>query len=372
MCIMSASVMLPNTPQTSTRSAGTAPAYDAVVPASAHSTSMPAGACARAVAASSGSSSTSRPRTSAAARVIRRARRGGRGPRPRTCSRPGSGRAARRRARPGCTAAPWRAGARAGCRAGRTPCATRASRAGVRHRTESSHDLSRRSVGNRVARQGSRSRASSRTPSSSSSAVGCTATTRSACDVGEICDIGPIGVKATNSLDEICALDADAVVYSPVMASTRDVIQLLESGKNVVTPVGWIYPGRHARRRRAAGRVPRRATSTLHGTGINPGGITERFPLMLSALCRDITPRARRGVLRHPQLPDRHGRARGHAVRQGPRDRGQEPDDRDPRARVHAVDRHGLRRARLDARPGEDLEARVGGRDASTWTRRSA
>ncbi len=27
---------------------------------------------------------------------------------------------------------------------------------------------------------------------------------------------------------------------------------------------------------------------TLHGTGINPGGITERFPLMLSALCRDI------------------------------------------------------------------------------------
>ena len=55
-------------------------------------------------------------------------------------------------------------------------------------------------------------------------------------DVGEICDIGPIGVKATNSLDEICALDADAVVYSPVMASTRDVIRLLESGKNVVTP----------------------------------------------------------------------------------------------------------------------------------------
>ncbi|HEV7524774.1 MAG TPA: dihydrodipicolinate reductase, partial [Acidimicrobiia bacterium] len=56
-------------------------------------------------------------------------------------------------------------------------------------------------------------------------------------DVGEICGIGAIGVKATNSLDEICALDADAVVYSPVMASTRDVIRLLESGKNVVTPV---------------------------------------------------------------------------------------------------------------------------------------
>ncbi len=27
---------------------------------------------------------------------------------------------------------------------------------------------------------------------------------------------------------------------------------------------------------------------TLHGTGINPGGITERFPLMVSGLCRNI------------------------------------------------------------------------------------
>ena len=106
-------------------------------------------------------------------------------------------------------------------------------------------------------------------------------------DVGELCEIGPIGVQATGSIDEICALDADAVVYSPVMASTRDVIRLLESGKNVVTPVGWIYPGD------SPGVAALQAAcmtghATLHGTGINPGGITERFPLMLSALCRDI------------------------------------------------------------------------------------
>jgi len=106
-------------------------------------------------------------------------------------------------------------------------------------------------------------------------------------DVGELCDLDPIGVCATGSIDEICALDADAVVYSPVMASTRDVIRLLESGKNVVTPVGWIYPGdtpgvAALQAACIAGRA------TLHGTGINPGGITERFPLMLSALCRNI------------------------------------------------------------------------------------
>jgi hypothetical protein len=106
-------------------------------------------------------------------------------------------------------------------------------------------------------------------------------------DVGEICELGPIGVKATGSIDDICALDADAVVYAPVLASTRDVIRLLESGKNVVTPVGWIYPGD------TPGVAALQAAclsgkTTLHGTGINPGGITERFPLMLSALCRNI------------------------------------------------------------------------------------
>jgi hypothetical protein len=106
-------------------------------------------------------------------------------------------------------------------------------------------------------------------------------------DVGELCGVGALGVRATNSLDDICEIDADAVVYAPVLASTRDVIRLLESGKNVVTPVGWIYPGNTpgvAALQAAclAGHV------TLHGTGINPGGITERFPLMLSALCREV------------------------------------------------------------------------------------
>jgi hypothetical protein len=106
-------------------------------------------------------------------------------------------------------------------------------------------------------------------------------------DVGEICDLDPIGVPATGSIDDICALDADAVVYAPVLASTRDVIRLLESGKNVVTPVGWIYPG-DTPGVAALQAACLTGNTTLHGTGINPGGITERFPLMLSALCRDI------------------------------------------------------------------------------------
>ncbi|MDP2775980.1 MAG: diacylglycerol kinase, partial [Nocardioides sp.] len=58
-------------------------------------------------------------------------------------------------------------------------------------------------------------------------------------DVGEIIGTGPVGVVATNQVDEILALEADCVVYTPLVGDTAEVTALLRSGKNVVTPVGW-------------------------------------------------------------------------------------------------------------------------------------
>jgi hypothetical protein len=106
-------------------------------------------------------------------------------------------------------------------------------------------------------------------------------------DVGEICGLGPIGVTATDDVDEILALDADCVVYSPMLANPPDVVRLLASGKNVVTPVGWVYPFR-SHDLAAIEAACREGGSSLHGTGINPGGITEQLPLVLSAFCTDI------------------------------------------------------------------------------------
>ena len=63
-------------------------------------------------------------------------------------------------------------------------------------------------------------------------------------DVGEICGLAPVGVEATDDRDAVLALEADCVIYSPMLADPADVIALLESGKNVVTPVGWVYPFR--------------------------------------------------------------------------------------------------------------------------------
>jgi 2,4-diaminopentanoate dehydrogenase len=106
-------------------------------------------------------------------------------------------------------------------------------------------------------------------------------------DVATLVGRQPVGVEATTEVDELLALDADCVLYSPLFADPTVVTRILESGKNVVTPLGWFYPPPDERARFDA--VCRASGVTLHGTGIHPGGITERFPLVLSALVGSVT-----------------------------------------------------------------------------------
>ena len=106
-------------------------------------------------------------------------------------------------------------------------------------------------------------------------------------DVGALCDMEPLGIMATCDIDALLNTAADCVLYSPIMADPAVVVQILASGKNVVTPLNWFYPGK--RDVSALEQACMRGNSTLHGTGIHPGGITERFPLMISALSSAIT-----------------------------------------------------------------------------------
>ena len=106
-------------------------------------------------------------------------------------------------------------------------------------------------------------------------------------DVGELIGRGPIGIEATSDVEAILALDADCVVYAPILGDSSIVSRLLRSGKNVVTPVGWWYPKRIDTT--DVETACKDGGATLHGTGIHPGGITERFPLMVSSLSRAIT-----------------------------------------------------------------------------------
>jgi hypothetical protein len=106
-------------------------------------------------------------------------------------------------------------------------------------------------------------------------------------DLGILVGRPPTGVTATNNMESLLATDADCVVYSPFMADPNVVTAILQSGKNLVTPLGWFYPPPEERQR--FNTIATDAGVTLHGTGIHPGGITERFPLMVSALSGSIT-----------------------------------------------------------------------------------
>jgi hypothetical protein len=108
-------------------------------------------------------------------------------------------------------------------------------------------------------------------------------------DAGDLAGIDPIGVLASSDVDEVLALDADCVIYAPILADPGVVERIVRSGKNVVTPVGWWYPKAIGASGTSLDAACREAGVTLHGTGIHPGGITEKFPLMVSALSGAIT-----------------------------------------------------------------------------------
>jgi len=106
-------------------------------------------------------------------------------------------------------------------------------------------------------------------------------------DVGELVGGEPLGIIATNEIDTLLEMEADCVLYSPIVANRPEVIRILESGKNVVSPLNWFYRG--SRDWSDLDAACAQGGVTLHGTGINPGGVTERFPLMVSALSRAVT-----------------------------------------------------------------------------------
>jgi len=106
-------------------------------------------------------------------------------------------------------------------------------------------------------------------------------------DVGEIVGAGPLGVVATDSIDDILALEADAVIYAPLLPNLEEVTALLRSGKNVVSPVGWFYPSESEAAPLEA--AARGGNVTLHGAGIGPGAATELFPLLLSVMSTGVT-----------------------------------------------------------------------------------
>jgi hypothetical protein len=60
-------------------------------------------------------------------------------------------------------------------------------------------------------------------------------------DVGEIAGIGPIGAKAHFDKQAIYDLEADIVLYTPLVVDLDDICAVLASGKNLITPSGFVF-----------------------------------------------------------------------------------------------------------------------------------
>jgi hypothetical protein len=95
------------------------------------------------------------------------------------------------------------------------------------------------------------------------------------------------GITASNNMQDIIALQPDAVIYAPLLPVETEIVQLLQAGINVITPLGWFYP--KGLKTDAIEQAAQSGAATLHGTGIHPGGMTEKLPLVLSGFSRAIT-----------------------------------------------------------------------------------
>lgn len=109
-------------------------------------------------------------------------------------------------------------------------------------------------------------------------------------DAGELCDLDPVGVTATSSIDEILALGADCVMYMPQGCDFDVMCRILASGTNVVTTRHELLrPESMAPddRRRVEDACAEGNTS-VHSTGSSPGFISATLPLAVLSMERRV------------------------------------------------------------------------------------
>jgi hypothetical protein len=109
-------------------------------------------------------------------------------------------------------------------------------------------------------------------------------------DAGALCGLDPVGVIATNDIDQIIALGADCVLYMQQWCNFDDISRLLASGCNVVTTrVEFHNPAMlDPAVREQVESACRQGRSSIYSTGSSPGFITEAVPLVLTSIQRRL------------------------------------------------------------------------------------
>jgi len=109
-------------------------------------------------------------------------------------------------------------------------------------------------------------------------------------DAGALAGIEPIGVAATNSIDDVLALKPDCVLYMPHVCNYDEICRILESGSNIVTSRMELQnpAALDAAMCERIEKACRRGNSSIHATGASPGFITEALPIVLASIQRRL------------------------------------------------------------------------------------
>jgi len=90
-------------------------------------------------------------------------------------------------------------------------------------------------------------------------------------DVGTLCELDPLGVKATDDIDALLALAPDCVVYNPKWPDVDVMCRLLSAGINIVATAGFITGHALGEGRSRLQAACDDGGSSVFGSGMNPG-----------------------------------------------------------------------------------------------------
>jgi 4-hydroxy-tetrahydrodipicolinate reductase len=123
-------------------------------------------------------------------------------------------------------------------------------------------------------------------------------------DAGELLDLEPIGVVATDDVDALLATDADCVLYNALGTTlvsleqpVDDLVRILESGKNCISSAIdlFLYIQRGIAPKFLTDEIITRLEdactrggTTLYSAGMTPGFALDLFPITLTRVSRDV------------------------------------------------------------------------------------
>jgi hypothetical protein len=115
-------------------------------------------------------------------------------------------------------------------------------------------------------------------------------------DAGELCGIAPVGVAATDDVDEVLRRQVDCVCYTATgdlrpSEAVNDMCRVLEAGVNVVSTsvVSFVYPpSADPALRDQLQRASVAGAASFFTSGIDPGFANDLLPLTLTGFCQRV------------------------------------------------------------------------------------